>query len=156
MRPGSFQRLSCLSAPESSHPSDPDTCLEPHGLQEAKNPVDRHLLLLTHSSIVRRQKHHCENNALAEVSVQRESEGSRQGRLLRLTRFSKIARLDGDFRTSFRSNRPYCTHSTVAEGLLLLTRLLLFHYIARREALEASASELFNVVASGKVRMNVD
>jgi NADPH2:quinone reductase len=33
---------------------------------------------------------------------------------------------------------------------------LLFHYIARRVELEASANELFNVVASGKVRINVN
>jgi NADPH:quinone reductase-like Zn-dependent oxidoreductase len=39
---------------------------------------------------------------------------------------------------------------------LFLTRPLLFHYIARREELEASANELFNVVASGKVRINVN
>ena len=32
----------------------------------------------------------------------------------------------------------------------------LFHYIERRDALEASADELFNVVASGKVRINVN
>jgi NADPH2:quinone reductase len=42
------------------------------------------------------------------------------------------------------------------KGSLFLTRPLLFHYIARREELEASASELFNVVASGKVRINVN
>jgi NADPH:quinone reductase len=30
------------------------------------------------------------------------------------------------------------------------------HYIARREDLEASANELFHVVASGKVRINVN
>jgi 2-iminobutanoate/2-iminopropanoate deaminase len=45
---------------------------------------------------VRKQKHHCENNALAEVSVQGESAGGRQGRLLTLARFSKIARLDDE------------------------------------------------------------
>ena len=32
-----------------------------------------------------------------------------------------------------------------------LTRLLLFRCIARREELEGSANELFNVVASGKL-----
>ncbi|MGA2812049.1 MAG: quinone oxidoreductase [Candidatus Acidiferrum sp.] len=42
------------------------------------------------------------------------------------------------------------------KGSLFLTRPLLFHYIARREELEASANELFNVVASGKVRINVN
>ena len=42
------------------------------------------------------------------------------------------------------------------KGSLFLTRPILFHYIERRDALEASANELFNVVASGKVRINVN
>jgi NADPH:quinone reductase-like Zn-dependent oxidoreductase len=42
------------------------------------------------------------------------------------------------------------------KGSLFLTRPLLLHYIARREELEASANELFDVVASGKVRINVN
>ncbi len=42
------------------------------------------------------------------------------------------------------------------KGSLFLTRPLLFHYIARREELEAAANELFEVVASGKVRINVN
>src|ERR1700685_1640969 len=41
-------------------------------------------------------------------------------------------------------------------GSLFLTRPLLFHYIQQRAALEASAKELFEVVASGKVRINVN
>ena len=42
------------------------------------------------------------------------------------------------------------------KGSLFLTRPVLFHYIERRDALEASANELFEVVASGKVRINVN
>ena len=42
------------------------------------------------------------------------------------------------------------------KGSLFLPRPVLFHYIERRDALEASASELFEVVASGKVRINVN
>ena len=42
------------------------------------------------------------------------------------------------------------------KGSLFLTRPVLFHYIERRDALEASASELFEVVASRKVRINVN
>jgi NADPH2:quinone reductase len=42
------------------------------------------------------------------------------------------------------------------KGSLFLTRPLLLHYIARREELEASANELFAVVASGKVRIIVN
>jgi NADPH:quinone reductase len=42
------------------------------------------------------------------------------------------------------------------KGSLFLTRPILFHYVERRDALEASAKELFEVVASGKVRINVN
>ena len=42
------------------------------------------------------------------------------------------------------------------KGSLFLTRPILFHYIQRRDALEASANELFEVVVSGKVRINVN
>jgi NADPH2:quinone reductase len=42
------------------------------------------------------------------------------------------------------------------KGSLFLTRPSLFHYIQRRDALEASAKELFEVVASGKVCINVN
>jgi NADPH:quinone reductase len=42
------------------------------------------------------------------------------------------------------------------KGSLFLTRPLLFHYIERRDALEASAKELFEVVASGKVHISVN
>ena len=42
------------------------------------------------------------------------------------------------------------------KGSLFLTRPLLLHYIARREELEASANELFDVVAWGQVRINVN
>jgi NADPH:quinone reductase len=42
------------------------------------------------------------------------------------------------------------------KGSLFLTRPILFHYIQRRDALQASAKELFEVVASGMVRINVN
>jgi len=42
------------------------------------------------------------------------------------------------------------------KGSLFLTRPILFLYIQRRDSLEASAKELFEVVASGKVRINVN
>ena len=41
------------------------------------------------------------------------------------------------------------------KGSLYLTRPTLFHYIATREQLEQSANELFAVVASGKVKIEV-
>jgi NADPH2:quinone reductase len=42
------------------------------------------------------------------------------------------------------------------KGSLFLTRPILFHYIQRRDALEVCANELFEAVASGKVRVNVN
>ena len=42
------------------------------------------------------------------------------------------------------------------KGSLFLTRPILFLYIQRRDSLEASAKEPFEVVASGKVRINVN
>jgi NADPH:quinone reductase len=42
------------------------------------------------------------------------------------------------------------------KGSLFLTRPLLLHYIQQRHALESCANELFEVVASGKVRINVN
>jgi len=41
------------------------------------------------------------------------------------------------------------------KGSLFLTRPTLFHYIAGRAELEASAAELFAIVAAGKVRVEV-
>ena len=55
-----------------------------------------------------------------------------------------------------RCHRSHCARSAVAKGALFLTRPVLFHYIERRDALEASASELFEVVASGKGRIDVN
>lgn len=42
------------------------------------------------------------------------------------------------------------------KDLLFLTRPILFHYIEPRDALEDSANDLFDVAASGKVRINVN
>ena len=41
------------------------------------------------------------------------------------------------------------------KGSLFLTRPTLFHYIATRDELETSANELFDVVASGKVKVEI-
>jgi NADPH2:quinone reductase len=41
------------------------------------------------------------------------------------------------------------------KGSLFLTRPTLYHYIATRPALEAAASELFGMISSGKVRIEV-
>ena len=42
------------------------------------------------------------------------------------------------------------------KGSLFLTRPQLLHYIERRDSLEASANELFAMVVSGNVRINVN
>ncbi len=42
------------------------------------------------------------------------------------------------------------------KGSLFLTRPFLFHCIEQREALETCANDLFDVMASGKVRINVN
>jgi len=41
------------------------------------------------------------------------------------------------------------------KGSLYLTRPTLFHYVASREQLENSAKELFEIVAKGKVKIEV-
>jgi NADPH:quinone reductase len=41
------------------------------------------------------------------------------------------------------------------KGSLYLTRPTLFHYVAAREQLENSARELFDIVAKGKVKIEV-
>jgi NADPH2:quinone reductase len=50
---------------------------------------------------------------------------------------------------------PFSTNLLQQKGSLFLTRPTLFHYIASRAELEASAAELFEIVASGGVRIEV-
>jgi NADPH2:quinone reductase len=50
---------------------------------------------------------------------------------------------------------PFAPNLLAQKGSLFLTRPTLFHYIAAREDLEQSAAELFDVVSSGKVRIEV-
>ena len=51
--------------------------------------------------------------------------------------------------------KPIPPNLLAQKGSLYLTRPTLFHYIATREQLEQSASELFEVVESGKVKIEV-
>jgi NADPH2:quinone reductase len=51
--------------------------------------------------------------------------------------------------------KPFPLTLLAQKGSLFLTRPTLFHYIASRRELEQSASELFDVVRSGKVRIEV-
>jgi NADPH2:quinone reductase len=50
---------------------------------------------------------------------------------------------------------PFSPNVLAQKGSLYLTRPTLFHYIATREQLEQSAGELFDMVASGKVKIEV-
>jgi len=50
---------------------------------------------------------------------------------------------------------PFSPLMLSQKGSLYLTRPTLFHYVASREQLERSAGELFDVVASGKVKIEV-
>jgi NADPH:quinone reductase len=50
---------------------------------------------------------------------------------------------------------PFETGTLAFKGSLFLTRPTLFHYIAKREELEQSASELFELVLAGKVRIEI-
>ena len=51
--------------------------------------------------------------------------------------------------------RPIPPNLLAQKGSLYLTRPTLFHYIATREQLEQSAGELFDMVSSGKVKIEV-
>ena len=51
--------------------------------------------------------------------------------------------------------KPIAPNLLAQKGSLYLTRPTLFHYIATREQLEQSANELFDMVSSGKVKIEV-
>lgn len=53
------------------------------------------------------------------------------------------------------SVEPFSPNILAQKGSLFLTRPTLFHYTASRADLEASAAELFEMVTSGKVRIEV-
>jgi len=50
---------------------------------------------------------------------------------------------------------PFAPGLLAQKGSLFLTRPTLFHYIARRDELEQSAAELFDLVLSGKVKTEI-
>jgi NADPH2:quinone reductase len=50
---------------------------------------------------------------------------------------------------------PFAPNVLAQKGSLYLTRPTLFHYIATRQQLEQSAGELFDMVTSGKVKIEV-
>lgn len=51
---------------------------------------------------------------------------------------------------------PVNLNELASRGSLFLTRPSLFHYIATREDLEAMAAELFSLVESGKVKIDIN
>jgi NADPH:quinone reductase-like Zn-dependent oxidoreductase len=54
--------------------------------------------------------------ALGATVIGTVSTEAKAGYLCTLARLFEITRIDGDLRTIFRSNRPYCSCSSVAEG----------------------------------------
>ena len=50
---------------------------------------------------------------------------------------------------------PFPPNLLAQKGSLFLTRPTLFHYIATRQELEQSASDLFEMVLGGKVKVDV-
>jgi NADPH:quinone reductase len=51
---------------------------------------------------------------------------------------------------------PFAPALLAQKGSLFLTRPTLFHYIGSRRELEQSAGELFDIVRSGKVKVEVN
>jgi NADPH2:quinone reductase len=67
----------------------------------------------------------------------------------------KIRGLMVSFGNASGAPDPIAPNILAQKGSLYLTRPTLFHYIATREQLEQSANELFDMVASGKVKIEV-
>ncbi|HEY7005726.1 MAG TPA: quinone oxidoreductase [Sphingomicrobium sp.] len=67
----------------------------------------------------------------------------------------KIRGLMVSFGNASGAPEPIPPNLLAQKGSLYLTRPTLFHYIATREQLEQSARELFDVVESGKVKIEV-
>jgi NADPH2:quinone reductase len=51
---------------------------------------------------------------------------------------------------------PFSLNELASRGSLFITRPTLFSYIARREDLDAMAADLFDVVGSGKVKIEIN
>jgi len=67
----------------------------------------------------------------------------------------KVRGLMVSFGNASGAPEPIAPGLLAQKGSLYLTRPTLFHYIATREQLEQSANELFNIVSSGKVKVEV-
>ena len=80
----------------------------------------------------------------------------RQGYLRRLARLSRAARSAGEFRPILGRCRCFNPGVLAAKGSLYLSRPTLMTYNASRAELVASAGALFDVVASGKVKIEIN
>src|SRR6478672_6806680 len=67
----------------------------------------------------------------------------------------KVRGLMVSFGNASGAPEPFPPNVLAQKGSLYLTRPTLFHYIATREQLEQSAKELFEVVGSGRVKVEV-
>src|SRR4051794_36868250 len=67
----------------------------------------------------------------------------------------KVRGLMVSFGNASGAPEPFPPNMLAQKGSLYLTRPTLFHYIATRAQLEQSASELFQIVTSGKVKIEV-
>src|SRR5579864_5556241 len=67
----------------------------------------------------------------------------------------KVRGLMVSFGNASGAPEPIAPALLAQKGSLYLTRPTLFHYIATREQLEQSANELFDMVSSGKVKVEV-
>ena len=108
---------------------------------------------------VRREHDNRENNEVVEFSVAHQYykiHGVAEIRVLRSLDCLQPRGMIVTFGRTSGAVDPTAPVLLSQMGSLLLTRPVLFHYIERRDALEASANELFDVVASGKVRINVN
>jgi NADPH2:quinone reductase len=109
--------------------------------------------------IVRREHDNRENNEVVEFSVAHQYYEIHAVAEIRILRSLDFLQPRGMIVTSGQTSGaidPIAPVLLSQKGSLFPTRPVLFHYIERRDALEASASELFEVVASGKVRINVN
>jgi NADPH2:quinone reductase len=67
----------------------------------------------------------------------------------------KVRGLMVSFGNASGAPEPIAPGLLAQKGSLYLTRPTLFHYIATREQLGQSANELFDMVSSGKVKVEV-
>jgi len=67
----------------------------------------------------------------------------------------KVRGLMVSFGNASGAPEPFAPNTLAQKGSLYLTRPTLFHYVASRLQLETSANELFDMVTSGKVKVEV-